>query len=90
MQHPLALRIPRVAGCGDATDRAARHRFAQRERRDVGANVVHPRAHVRIDGEVGIANEHLTLGGTGYRRLRDLEELLLGKALRSRYKADLA
>ena len=90
MEHPLALRVPRVAGRGDATDRAARHRLAQRERRDVRADVVHPRPHVRIDGEVRVADQHLTLGGAWNRRLGDLEEILLGEALRPRDEADLA
>ena len=90
VQHPLALGVARVARDGDPTDRAARHRLAERERRDVRADVVHARAHVRIDREVRVADEDLPLGRIRDRRLRDLEEVLAREALRPRDEPDLA
>ncbi len=90
VQDPLTFRVPRVARDGDTPDRTAGHRLAERERRDVRAHVVHPRAHVRVDREVRVPDEHLSLGRSRNRRLGHLEEVLPRKALRPRDEADLA
>jgi hypothetical protein len=75
---------------GDAADGAAGHRLAERERCDVRADVVHARPHVRVDGEVRVADEELAVGGIRDRRLGELEELLVGKPPRAGDEPDLA
>ncbi len=89
VEHPVALGIAGVARGGDAADGSARHRLSERERRYVRADVVHARAHVRIDREVGVPDEHLALGRVGDRRLGDLEEILVGEAPRTRDETNL-
>ncbi|CAM5299366.1 hypothetical protein SFUMM280S_10634 [Streptomyces fumanus] len=49
----------------DLADRAALHGLAQLEGGDVGLGGAHPAAHVRVDGEVAVAHQHLALGERG-------------------------
>jgi hypothetical protein len=44
-------------------NRAARHRFAQLERSGIAFGVIHPPAHIRIDGKPMIANQQLARAG---------------------------
>ena len=90
MKHPIPFREPRIAGHRDAAHASPCQRIADRERSHVRAHVTGPRPHVRIDGEVGVANEELTLGRIGDRRLHDLEEPLTGEPGRVPDETDLA
>ena len=48
------------------------------ERRDVGLHVVHPAAHVRVDGHDEVAHQHLAVGRVGQRGLDEAEVLRPG------------
>src|SRR5439155_20991652 len=67
----------------DLADRAAVHRLAELERRDVAFHVVHPPAHVRIDREPKIADANHAVGERWERDLTQLEIVVRGKPLRA-------
>jgi hypothetical protein len=67
-----SAKIRRGSG-DDAADRAAVHRLAELERREIAFHVVHAAAHVGIDAEPLVAHAHLAVGEVGERELLQLE-----------------
>ena len=78
------------SGRDHPADSPAGHRLAERERRHVRAHVVHPRPHVRVDREVRVADENLSVARLGDLDLGDLEEILVREAGRTGDQTDLA
>src|SRR6188508_3596667 len=90
MHDPVAFRVAGILRGDNTADGTTCHGLTERERRDVRADVVHARTHVRVDGEVRVPDEDLAVGRFGDRRLGDLEEILIGEALRPGDEPDLA
>jgi hypothetical protein len=77
-----ADRDRRVAGRHDPAHRVAVHDLAQLVRRGVGLGVAHAPAHVQVEGEELVADNHLARGELGHRLGDDLEAVRRRDALR--------
>ena len=62
-----------AAGCDHLAHRPAVEHLTDLERRHVALHVVHPPAHVRIDRQVRVADQHLTRTGLGHLGLDERE-----------------
>ena len=89
VRDPRSLGEPVVAGRHDLPDGAAGHRLADAERGRVRLDGVHPAAHVRVDRDEGIPDQHLPLAGIGHVRLDEREVLRPRDAVGARGEVDL-
>jgi hypothetical protein len=69
-----------VAALHDLPDDAGPHHLADADRRDVGAGVVHPAAHGRVERDVLGAEQELALAGLGDRLGGHLPRAVVGEA----------
>ena len=79
--RPHRQRVAR--GGDDLPDGAAGERLADLERRHVRADVVHPRPHVRVDRDEGVADEDLPVHGVVKLDLLEHEVARGGQAART-------
>jgi hypothetical protein len=79
--HQVARFQPLGLALDDLADRSAIHRLAYLKRRNVAFHIVHPAAHVRVDGEPQVAHPHGPVFERREIELLELEILGFGHSL---------
>ena len=87
--HAVARSVARVLRRDDLADGAAQHHLAERLRLGIAPGVVHAPAHVRIEAQETVANQHLPVRRVAHRRLDQPEVGGARLAFGARYEMDL-